>query len=311
MPQPAEEHTILWAPVLVTQENSRDLGLTRSAAMTRPGRPPVIPGVHAHRWDVEAVGIPVWADERWKDIRLRAEALQLSRPSAVVSHASAALIHGWPLPDRLVAHDIHVTCPRTRVRRRGFLGHVADHLRFVDRYRIVVAHPLDTLRQLAGLVDSRELLDVLDTVCGSWHGPAVTTPEALRLAVAEWPRFRGRAAMDDALRYARAGVGSPRETALRLAIIGAGLPEPNVTAPVTIAGRTYHPDLSYPHLRIAIEYEGSHHLTARRQWNVDIARERDFNDHGWVYIRVTADTDVAEFLAYLRTRIAERATAPR
>ena len=311
MSQPAEEHTTLWTPVLVTRESSRGLGLTRSAAMTRPGRPPVIPGVHAHRWDVVPVEIPLWADERWKDIRQKAEALQLFLPSAVVSHASAALIHGWPLPDRLLTHDIHVTCPRTRVRRRGFLGHVADHLRFVDRYRIVVAHPFDTLRQVAGLMDSRELLDVLDTVCGSWHGPAVTTPGALRLAVSEWPRFRGRAAVDDALRWARAGVGSQRETALRLAIIGAGLPEPDVTAPVVLGARTYHPDLSYPQLQIAIEYEGAHHRTERRQWNVDIARERDFNDHGWVYIRVTADTDVDEFLAYLRTRIAERMAAPR
>lgn len=300
---------MLWAPVLVTQKNSRGLGLTRSTAMTRRGRPPIIPGVHSHPWDVEPLGIPVWADERWKDIRQRAEALQLSQRSAVVSHSSAALIHGWPLPDRLLTDDIHVTSPRTRVRRRGFRGHVADRLRFLDRYRILVADPLDALRQLAGMVSARELVDVLDALCGSWHGRAITTPEDLRATAAGWPRFRGRAAMEHALRCARAGVGSPQETALRLAIIGAGLPEPEVTVPIMLADRTYHPDLSYPLLRIAIEYEGSHHLTGRTQWTTDISRERAFNDHGWVYIRVTSDTDIGELLSYLRRRLAERTGA--
>lgn len=82
-----------------------------------------------------------------------------------------------------------------------------------------------------------------------------------------------------------------------------------MTAPITVAGRTYRPDLSYPHLRIAIEYEGAHHLTHRWQWTSDISRERDFNDHGWIYIRVTADTDLGEFLTYLGQRLAERAGA--
>lgn len=309
MPPHANEHTIIWVPVLVTQRNSAAFGLPRSAAMTRPTRAPIIPGVHPHPWDVEPVAIPGWADERWSDIRLRAEALQLSRPDAVVSHSSAAILHGWPLPNRLRTTDIHVTSPRTQVRRRGFRGHVAGRLEVLDHCRISVAGHYDTLRQLAGMMSARELIDVLDTMCGSWHGPALTTPDKLRTAAATWPRFRGRTALEYALRLVRAGVGSPQETALRLSIVDAGLPEPAVTSPVTLAGRTYRPDLSYPQLRIAIEYEGAHHLTHRRQWTSDITRERDFNDHGWVYIRVTADTDRGAFLMYLRQRLAERGGA--
>lgn len=309
MPQHSDEHTIIWAPVLVTQRNSAALGLSRSTAMTRPRRAPIIPGVHPHPWDVEPIAVPGWVDDRWTVIRQRAEALQLSRPDAVVSHASAAILHGWPLPNRLRTTDIHVTSRRTRVRRCGFRGHVAGRLDVLDRYRIAVAGHHDTLQQLAGMMSTRELIDVLDTMCGSWHGPALTTPAELRAAAATWPRFRGRTALGHALRMVRAGVGSPQETALRLSILHAGLPEPAVTAPITLAGRTYRPDLSYPHLRIAIEYEGTHHLTHRRQWTSDISRERDFNDHGWIYLRITADTDLDEFLTYLGQRLAERAGA--
>ena len=159
------------------------------------------------------------------------------------------------------------------------------------------------------MLSARELIDILDTMCGSWHGPALTTPDELRPIAASWPRFRGRTALQHALRLVRAGVGSPQETALRLSILHAGLPEPEVTAPITIGGRTYRPDLSYPPLRIAIEYEGAHHLTHRWQWTSDITRERDFNDHGWIYIRVTADTDLDDLLTYLGQRLVERAGA--
>lgn len=205
---------IIWAPVLVTQRNSGELGLPRSAAMTRPRRTPIIPGVHPHPWDVEPIAVPAWADDRWTDIRQRTEALQLSRPDAVVSHSSAATLHGWPLPSRLRTTDIHVTSRRTRVRRRGFRGHVADQLDFLHQYRIVVAGHHDTLQQLAGMMSARELVDVLDTMCGSWQVSPLTTPDDLRAVAATWPRFRGRTALEHALRMARAGVGSPQETAL-------------------------------------------------------------------------------------------------
>ncbi|MCD2443877.1 hypothetical protein LQ757_16470 [Agromyces sp. SYSU K20354] len=83
----------------------------------------------------------------------------------------------------------------------------------------------------------------------------------------------------------------------------AGLPEPIIAAPVPVRhGVVLHPDLSYPELRIAIEYEGEEHRLDPRRWHDDIARRRALEAVGWVVIRVTmADLRAPEqFLADLR-----------
>ena len=60
---------------------------------------------------------------------------------------------------------------------------------------------------------------------------------------------------------------------MRLTVIDAGLPQPEVNYDVIEAGRWLgQVDLAYPELRIAIEYEGEHHLTDPLQWAEDIAR---------------------------------------
>ena len=86
----------------------------------------------------------------------------------------------------------------------------------------------------------------------------------------------------------RIGAASRPETLLRLVIVAAGLPEPVIAAPVEVAGGrlTLHPDLAYPDLRIAIEYEGDGHREARR-WERDIERRELLEDAGWRVIRIT------------------------
>ena len=78
------------------------------------------------------------------------------------------------------------------------------------------------------------------------------------------------------------------ETLLRLVIVAAGLPEPEIGSRVVVAGGSLvlHPDLAYPELRIAIEYEGGGHREAGR-WERDIERRELFEDAGWRVIRVT------------------------
>jgi hypothetical protein len=87
----------------------------------------------------------------------------------------------------------------------------------------------------------------------------------------------------------RVGAESRPETLLRLCIVDAGLPEPEVGVAVPVATGTVvlHPDLAYPGLRIAIEYEGERHRDPGR-WERDIERRELFEDAGWRVIRVTA-----------------------
>ncbi|MBT2516509.1 DUF559 domain-containing protein [Streptomyces sp. ISL-90] len=79
------------------------------------------------------------------------------------------------------------------------------------------------------------------------------------------------------------------ETLMRLLLVAGGLPEPLIGVPVPVGDGSIvlHPDLAYPDLRIAIEYEGDDHRDAGR-WHRDIERRELFEDAGWRVIRVTS-----------------------
>jgi hypothetical protein len=83
---------------------------------------------------------------------------------------------------------------------------------------------------------------------------------------------------------------SAPESELRVAIIDAGFPPPAVNLPLEMpGGERFSPDLSWPELKIAIEYEGDHHRSDREQWNHDIRRFAALQDAGWWIYRATAE----------------------
>ncbi|WP_395940315.1 hypothetical protein [Arthrobacter sp. U41] len=71
---------------------------------------------------------------------------------------------------------------------------------------------------------------------------------------------------------------------LRLALIAAGLPEPELQLRM-VPGDPHSPaaDLGYRSQRIAIQYNGGHHLT-REQQSRDNRRDETFNAAGWRYL---------------------------
>ena len=81
---------------------------------------------------------------------------------------------------------------------------------------------------------------------------------------------------------------SAPESELRVAIVVAGFPPPEVNEPIRTGGEIMHPDLSWHRLKVAIEYEGDHHRVDRSQWSRDIRRFRTFTDAGWSIYRATA-----------------------
>lgn len=87
---------------------------------------------------------------------------------------------------------------------------------------------------------------------------------------------------------ARSEVDSVRETALRLCLVLAGLPEPTVNPRIGTAhdaiGRM---DLVYFEYMLIVEYDGDHHRTDPRQWAIDIARQEAAAAAGWLTVRVT------------------------
>jgi hypothetical protein len=99
---------------------------------------------------------------------------------------------------------------------------------------------------------------------------------------------RGLRKAKEALELIRVGSDSPQETLLRLAILRAGLPEPELNVPIIAEDGTRHhePDLSYRRYRIGIEYEGEHHGDAS-QIARDIARSERYAALGWTEVRIS------------------------
>ena len=99
---------------------------------------------------------------------------------------------------------------------------------------------------------------------------------------------RGIRKAKEAIKLIRVGSDSPQETLLRLAIVRAGLPEPELNVPIIDeAGRRHHePDLSYRKYRIGIEYEGEHH-GEDGQIVRDIDRSERYAALGWTEVRIS------------------------
>ncbi|MCH1883740.1 hypothetical protein [Agrococcus sp. ARC_14] len=134
------------------------------------------------------------------------------------------------------------------------------------------------------------------------------TPEQLAAFIARCRGLAGAPVLRTAAADARVGVDSRFETITRLLIVEAGLPEPVVHPTIVIDGITSSPDLGYPKLKIAIEYEGDGHRD-EKQWHVDIERYARFEADGWISVRVTRDHMArrgAHFVQRVRDALARR-----
>ena len=216
----------------------------------------------------------------------------LGRPDAF-SHTTAAELFGAPLPRHhrhSVDDRLHVTVPgRLRGRQlAGVVGHASTRFTAVDLDGLRVIAPAQTWLDLAPMLSVEQLVAVGDFLIGGRN--PLCDPDDLR-RVAQTPRARGVRSARLALPSIRRGAESPQETALRLALIAAGLPEPEINYTVLDADGRFlaRVDLAYPRFLVALEYEGDHHRTDQATWRKDITRREAVEDAGWRMIRVTAD----------------------
>ena len=80
------------------------------------------------------------------------------------------------------------------------------------------------------------------------------------------------------------------ESRLRMLLVLAGLPEPVVNhIEYDEQGRWVRRyDLSYPELRLAIEYDGRQHAESDRQWERDVERREELDREEWRIVVVLA-----------------------
>ncbi|MFG6402212.1 endonuclease domain-containing protein [Microbacterium sp. P04] len=208
---------------------------------------------------------------------------------------TAAVLHGLPLPAAVLVRslDVGVLTPHRLPRSVGIRGHEASpkttrvHTESISGLRATT--PASTWAMLGAMLhDPYDLVAAGDAVVREWRVPAPLASLAeLESALAAGRRV-GIVKLRDALPRIRTRSASRPETRCRLVLTDAGLPEPLLNHEVVERGAALGcVDLAYPELRIALEYEGEHHLLDPQQWARDIARYDRLREAGWIVIRVT------------------------
>ncbi|MGQ7788667.1 type IV toxin-antitoxin system AbiEi family antitoxin domain-containing protein [Nesterenkonia sp. PF2B19] len=214
----------------------------------------------------------------------------------VASHETAAALLGlWGTQLR---EPFHLTVPRrrTRIRRRGVVGHGVDipagQITSVAGVRVTTAARTWADRFAGGsLEDALIAADlVLRAPRVELEGPgeAAATRHQLQAVVESMGGRRGVAMLRQAAELARERVDSPQETRLRLALHRAGLPEPEVNEWVLDEyGRpAFQPDLMFREWKVAVQYEGAHH-SLPQQVERDVGRAELATALGWIEARIT------------------------
>lgn len=131
----------------------------------------------------------------------------------------------------------------------------------------------------------------------------------IELLAHRYARRRGIARARDAVDLFDAGAQSPKESWLRIVLIQAGLPRPQTQIPVLdeFGDAIAYLDMGWQDVKVAVEYDGDHHRSDRRQYKRDVRRLEMLERRGWIVIRVVAGDRPAEVVSRVRAALARRA----
>ncbi len=203
---------------------------------------------------------------------------------AYASHASAARVWRVPVQTRPGEH-VTVSDDTHRLRRAGVTTHHRSGAAVALRHGVRISVLTDLFVELA---DELSLVELV--VAGDWmvrrHGVRI---KDLRRVAGQSSGRAGQLAKR-AAGFVRARVDSPMESRLRMLIVLAGLPEPVVNLSVTDVDseRMRRFDLSWPEVRVIVEYDGRHHVERIEQWESDLDRREEIDDEGWRILVVVA-----------------------
>lgn len=217
--------------------------------------------------------------------------------------SAAIALHGLPFAD---AHhaltddlDVAVFAPHRAFRRAGIRSlQVQPGLaRTTVRRGVRVASPATTWALLGRERSERELVHLGDAIVRvprddrERRHPELqsASPAALRSALDAGRRIGGDR-LRRALARIREGSMSPLETDWRLNLEGTDLPDPILDIEIrTREGRLLGiSDGAFPEFAVAVEIEGDHHRSSRRQWNRDIEKYAAYAAIGWETVRLTS-----------------------
>ena len=224
--------------------------------------------------------------------RIEAAGLVL-RPHQVVCDRAAAFLHGVDVYGvREMERRPLETCVvrgGTRTRRQGIDGRERDLAQHeIERHREVrVTTPLRTALDLGCSLPRHRAMGALDELAREYGLDRYAFERGLL-------RFRGRRGvlqLRDLVPLVDPRSESQRESWIRLEIVDAGLPRPEVQWWVVEDGvALWRLDLAYPEQKVAVEYDGEEfHRRTHDQIEHDARRRHWLRAHGWRVIAVTKD----------------------
>jgi very-short-patch-repair endonuclease len=178
-----------------------------------------------------------------------------------------------------------ISPPGSFVTREGVKAHATVDGTAVTRFRnLPITAPEQTFLDLAAGLNLVALVVLGDSLIKAGR----TSAAALRHAATAWHGC-GAKLVRRAARHIREGVDSVMETRLRMLLVLAGLPAPEVNFILR------HPDgswwmrfdLCYPSLKLIIEYDGRQHAEDSDQWLHDLRRREALDRMGWRVIVIT------------------------
>lgn len=227
------------------------------------------------------------------ELRTAAVALVVS-PHSVVCDRTAAWLHGVDVfgygdKDLLPPVETCVLRGHAPTDRDGVDGRTRD-LRPEDIMRLhglAVTTPLRTALDLGCCLGRHRALAALDRFM-EVHG--IERAE-LTASLPRYFRRRGVVQLRQLVALADPRAESERESWVRLEILEAGLPAPDLQYWIVIDGiPTYRLDLAYPKHKVAVEYDGEEfHRRTEEQRRADAERRQWLRDHGWIVIVVDKD----------------------
>lgn len=235
------------------------------------------------------------------DLLSMCRALTSVTPNGVISHVTAARIHGLYLPARLETQttlDVSRRIGEALPRRRGVHGRrLALGPHDVGMFGgVPVTSVQRTLLDLAALLSVNELVVVADQIVCEHHGRCVP-PKFPMVALGELKSYidrhagaRGMGRLRAAMEMVRIGSDSAQETWLRLIITKSSLPnfEPGLEIKNAAGEPLVEPDLACEKYRTCAEYDGAHHFTSEQQ-----SRDHDRNfltaSLGWHQVLINKD----------------------
>ncbi|MFC4222750.1 DUF559 domain-containing protein [Lysinibacter cavernae] len=121
------------------------------------------------------------------------------------------------------------------------------------------------------------------------RGRPFSSRESLGLLVDQY-RGRGKRRAAEALTHIRQGSDSRPESLLRLLLIGAGLPEPELNPIIRDRDgqRIGRADLVFREWKVIVEYDGDQHRTRTAQYEHDMWRLERYTLSDWSVLRVRA-----------------------